>query len=287
MRRGLRLALFLGALVIATAAFADGELFAIYQKYQKAIAQEDAAGAKFFLSNGRRAQLSGKSSDAALSEMDVLSPKENLKLYSEIVDGDDATLVVTADVEENKSTGRIQFVKEQGTWKILSEMWDLGGSPECEPTAEKVRQPENDAQRDALRKLREMGFPEPTASFLVMSGVEGNLEAVKLFIAAGYSPDTKDNGSPPIVSAAMFNHPEVVMYLISAGANVIATDDVNTTALMRIADKCDATAAIKALIKAGAKTDIKSAGGATAADLAGYSQCTDNVAAIKAASKKK
>lgn len=287
MRRGLRLALFLGALVIATAAFADGELFAIYQKYQKAVDQGDAAAAKFFLSNGRRAQLSGKSNDEALAAMDVISPKENLALHDEIIEGDDATLIVTADVSDNESTGRIQFVKEQGTWKILSELWDLGGSPDDQPTANKVRQPQNDAQRDALRKLREMGFPEPTADFLNMSAVDGNLEALKLFIAAGYSPDNREQGSPAIVSAAMFNHPEAVAYLISAGADVNAKDEVNTTALMRIADKCDATPTVKALLEAGAKTDIKSAGGATAADLAGYSNCADNVAAIKAAAKKK
>ena len=264
------------------AALHAGELFPVYENYQKAIAQGDADSAKFYLSAGRRAQLSQMSSSAALSEMDVLSPKEKLRAHEEIIEGEDATLIVRADVGGSDSTGRINFLKEQGTWKILSEMWDLGGSPEDEyPDAEKVRQPENDAQRDALRKLREMGFPHPTADFLVMSAVQGNLEAVKLFVAAGYSPDTKDRESPAIVSAAMFGQPHVVLYLIEAGADVNAVDDVNTTALMRLADKCDATATIQALLKAGAKTDVKSAGGADAAQLAEWSNCTDNVKAIR------
>jgi len=279
-KRALRFAFVCAVAATATALHA-AELFPIYESYQKAIAQGDAAGAKFYLSAGRRAELAKKSADDALAAMDVLSPKEELRLHEEIIEGDDATLIVVAVVAENKSTGRINFVKEQGTWKILSEMWDLGGEPDAEyPDAEKVRQPENDKQREALRKLREMGFPHPTADFLVMSAVEGNLEAVKLFVEAGYSVDTKDRDSPAIVSAAMFGHPHVVDWLIDHGADVNATDGA-TTALHRIADKCDATATIKKLIAKGAKTDVKTAGGATAEQLAEWANCTENVKALR------
>jgi hypothetical protein len=271
------------ALVLLVALGANGaELFPIYKNYQKAVSQGDAAAAKFFLSNGRRAELAKKSATEALAEMDVISPKENLRLHEEIIEGDDATLVVVANVADNESTGRVNFVKEQGTWKILSEMWDLGGAPDAEyEDAEKVRQPENDKQREALRKLREMGFPQPTASFLVMSAVQGNLDAVKLFVEAGYSVDAKDRGSPAIVSAAMFGHPEVVDWLIDHGADVNASDGA-TTALHRLADKCDATATIQKLISKGAKTDLKTAGGVTAEQLAEWANCADNVKAIRA-----
>lgn len=279
-KRILRIAFVCAVAATATALHA-AELFPIYDNYQKAIAQGDAAGAKFFLTSGRRAELAKKSASEALSEMNVLSPKNNLRAHDEIIDGDDGTLIVVADVEGNESTGRIQFLREQGTWKILSEMWNLGGSPEDEATSEKVRQPENDKQREALRKLREMGFPEPTAGFLVMSAVKGDLEAVKLFVEAGYSVDTKEGGSPAILSAAMFGHPEVVDWLIDHGADVNATDGMTTT-LHRIADKCDATETIKKLIAKGAKTDVKTAGGATAEQIAEWSNCTENVKALRA-----
>lgn len=283
------IALVLAAALHAAPLFAEGELFKIYKNYQKAIAKGDVASAKFFLSNGRRAQLANKSNEAALAEMDVIEPKEHLRLHDEIIDGDDATLIVAADVAENKSTGRIELVREQGTWKILSEMWDLGGAPEDQPPPDpedRVRQPENDTQRAALRKLREMGYPRPSANFLVSSAVEGKADVVKTFLEAGYSPNTKDNGLPAIVAAAMYNHPDVVKVLIDAGADVNATDDVNTTALMRIATQCDATPTIRLLLKGGARTDVKSAGGATAADLAGYANCAENVAAMKGATKR-
>ncbi|HWW61419.1 MAG TPA: ankyrin repeat domain-containing protein, partial [Thermoanaerobaculia bacterium] len=199
--------------------------------------------------------------------------------------GDDATLIVRADVGGNQSTGRIQFTREKGQWKILSELWDLGG--DAEDVAPPDHQPQNDRERDAIRKLREKGFPDPREEFLVSSAVTGDLEAVKLFVQAGYSVNAKAQGSPAIVSAAMFNQPAVVLYLIEAGADVNARDDVNTTALMRIAEKCDATEVVKALLKAGARTDFKSAGGTTAEQLAGFSNCEENASAIRAAGKKK
>jgi len=281
-------ALFLTA--IAAAASADeGPLFKIYKQYVAAIEKSDLAAAKKFVSSGKLVQLDAMDDDEALAAIDVLSPKENLRQHKEIIDADDATLVVLALVSENESVGRIQFARENGKWKILSEQWDLGGDPDDAPTAaEDVPQPKNDEQRAAIRKLREKGYPSPSAEFLVMSAVTGDLDALKLFVQAGYPVDSKsDDGSPAIVSAAMFNHPDAVLYLIEAGANVNAVDDVNTTALMRMADKCDATAAVKALLKAGTRTDVKSAGGATALQLAEWSQCDDNVAAIKAATKKK
>jgi len=281
MKGGLRFASLCAAAVLATALHAD-ELFPIYKSYQQAIAQGDAAGAKFYLSGGRRAELAKKSAADALAAMDVLSPKEDLRLHQEILEGNDATLIVVATVAENESTGRINFVREQGTWKILSEMWDLGGAADDQPAENQVRQPENDAQREALRKLREMGFPEPTGEFMVGSAGGGKLEEVKLFIAAGYSPDMVAGGTPAIVAAASFGQPEVVQYLITAGANVNAVDDVNTTALIRIADKCDQTATIHALLKAGAKTDVKSASGTTAVQIAEWSNCAENVKALRA-----
>jgi len=278
------------ALLLAVPALAaDGPLFRIYTKYVAAIDASDLDAAKKYVSAGKLEQLEAMTEDEALSAISVISPKENLRPYKEIVDNEDATLIVRADVAENESTGRIQFALENGKWKILSEQWDIGGDPDDAPVAaENVPQPKNDEQRAAIRKLREKGYPSPNKDFMVMTGVTGDLDAMKLFVQAGYSVDSKsDDGSPAIVSAAMFNHPEVVMYLIEAGADVNAVDGVNTTALMRIADKCDTTDAVKALLKAGTRTDVKSAGGATALQLAEWSECTENADAIRAAMKKK
>jgi hypothetical protein len=270
--------------ILATFSAAADTLFPLYEKYLAAIADGDLAKAKSFLTKGKAAQTS------SVSDLDVISPKENVRVHQEIIEGDDATLIVAADAGGNPSSGRVQFLRENGKWKILSEMWDLGGYPEDTPAdvpETQVIQPKTEAQREAIRKLREKGFPMPTPDFLVMTAGTGDLEAVKLFVAAGYSVDTKDRGTPAIVNAAMSGRGEIVQYLIEAGADVNAVDEVNTTALMRAADQCDQTATIKALLKAGARTDIKSAGDSTALQLAEWSNCTENAAAIRGAKKKK
>jgi hypothetical protein len=280
MRRGLRLALFLGVLVAALSASAEDTLFPLYERYLAAIEANDLAKAKGFLTAGKAKQTK------SVADLDVISPKNDLRAHEEIVEDDNATLVVTADIEGNRSTGRVQFARESGKWKILSELWELGSGPE-EDAANEVIQPKTEAAREAIRKLREKGYPQPTADFLVMTAGSGELEVLKLFVAAGYSVDTKADGTPAIVSAAMSGQSEVVQYLIDAGADVNAVDEVSTTALMRIASNCEATKTVRALLKAGARTEIKSASGTTAEQLAGYSQCEENAAAIRLAVRKR
>lgn len=285
-QRGLRLALTLTAMLATAFSLHAAELFPLYQRYQKAIAADDFNAAKAFLSSEKLAELEEKSDDEALSAIDVISPKENLRSHKEIIDGDDATLVVLANVAENESVGRIQFVRENGKWKILSEMWDIGGKVDDESPPTNIRQPQNEKQRDAIRKLRAKGYAEPSEEFLIGAAVDGDLEAVKLFVEAGYSIDAKsDDGETALIAAATFGHFDVADWLIDNGADVNAFDGA-TNALHRIADKCDATPTVRKLLDKGAKTDVKTAGGATALQLAEYSNCTETIALLKSHAKK-
>jgi hypothetical protein len=273
------LRLFLVVTLTLSAAAADSPLFTVYAGYQKAVEKDDLAQAKGFLSKDKVAHLATMDESAALSAISVLSPKKKLRAHKEILDGDDASLIVLADVNGDRAVGHIQLVREEGNWTILSELWDLGGDPNDSPGP--VRQPKNEEERAAIRKLRARGFPVPTADFLVMTAGQGDLEAVKLFVEAGYPVDTKDNDTPAIVSAARGGHGNVIAYLMSKGADINATDGNNMTALMHLVDKCDSTPTIRALIKAGAKTGGSTAGGASTAQLAEWGGCEENLAAIK------
>jgi hypothetical protein len=246
----------------------------LYTEYQDAIAARDAAAAKRYVSAGRLRNLSATSDDDALASMNVLSPKSDLAVVSETVAGEEATLIVRATVAGNVSTGRVEFVRERGAWKIFSESWDIGTPPVL---AETTR------HSAAIRRLMERGYARPSADFFVMAAGTGDLEAVKLFLEAGYDVNAKSNGTPAIVNAATSNRPDIVIYLVNAGADVNAVDDINCTALMRAAEKCAMTEAIRALLKAGAKTDVRAAGGATALDLATYANCEENAKLIRAA----
>ena len=127
----------------------------------------------------------------------------------------------------------------------------------------------------------ERGYARPNAAYFVMAAGTGDLEAVKLFVEAGYDVNAMSGGTPAIVNAATSKYPEVVIYLINAGADVNAVDDINCTALMRAAEKCAMTEAIRALLRAGAKTDVRAAGGATALDLATYANCEENAKLLR------
>ena len=276
------LALLLAAALPAAAA-EEPKLFPIYKKYVAAVEGDNLKAARPFLSSGKRARIDAMKPDEGLAALSTVSPKENIKLHKEVIDGDDATLIVVADVMETKAAGHIQFVREDGEWRILSELWNIAGDPDDPPGD--VHQPKNDKERAALRKLRERGYPIPSGDFLVMTAGQGELELVKLFLEAGYSPDTSDGRTPAIVNAASGGHGKVVLYLIEAGADVNATEEGGITALMRLADKCDQTPAIRALLAAGAKTEGATPGGATALQLAEWSECKDNAELIQAAAK--
>jgi len=268
-RRALLLLLFSAC---ATTAPPLGRL---YTEYQSAIERGDVIVAKEHLSAGRLRFLSGQSDGDALATMDVISPKSDLAVVSESVAGDEATLIVRAVVAGNISTGRVQFVRERSEWKIFSESWDLGTPPE------EAAAPDAKPHDAAIRQLMERGYARPSADFFVMAAGTGDLEAVKLFLAAGYDVNAKSNGTPAIVNAATSGNPEVVIYLVRAGADVNAVDDIHCTALMRAAEKCGMTEAIRALLQAGAKRDVRAAGGATALDLATYANCEENLKLLR------
>ena len=244
----------------------------LYTEYQNAIAARDAAAAKRYVSAGRLRNLSSMSDDAALASMNVISPKAGLAVVSETVARDEATLIVRATVAGNVSTGRVNFVRERGEWKIFSESWDIGTPP---TPAETTR------HSAAIRRLMEIGYASPNAAYFVMAAGTGDLEAVKLFLAAGYDVNAMSGGTPAIVNAATSKRADIVIYLINAGADVNAVDDINCTALMRAAEKCAMTEAIRALLRAGARTDIRAAGGATALDLATYANCEENAKLLR------
>lgn len=60
----------------------------------------------------------------------------------------------------------------------------------------------------------------------------GEVETVRLFLAAGMSPDTEDQGYAALLEAARRGHEKIALELIEAGAGVDAKDPYGVTALM-------------------------------------------------------
>ena len=137
---------------------------------------------------------------------------------------------------------------------------------------------------EALDRLRASGYPQPSADYMVMSAVQGRLDQLELFLAAGFPIDSQtDDGRTALSSAIQFGHPEIALFLIEAGADVNIADGNNATPLFHAAGKCDQTEVLRALLAAGADPSPASRGGVTAAQMAGIMSCADNQAVITAA----
>jgi len=135
---------------------------------------------------------------------------------------------------------------------------------------------------EAVQRLRELRFPEPSGDYMVMSAVQGNLEALKLFLAAGYPIDfAVADGRTALNVAVMYRHVDVARFLIDAGADVTIADSNNATPLFNAAGNCKATELVRALMEAGADPEPKTRGGTTALQMAEIMKCSDNEAVIR------
>lgn len=106
--------------------------------------------------------------------------------------------------------------------------------------------------------------PKPPSQDLIAATFMGNLEAVRLHIAAGSDLNMKDPyGSTALIVAATFDKVDVAKALIEAGAGLDIVNNDGSTALHTAAFLCR-TEIVKALIDNGADKTIVNNFGATA-----------------------
>jgi ankyrin repeat protein len=124
-------------------------------------------------------------------------------------------------------------------------------SPACSSTGKKARE-----------ELAGRGVEFSETSFLVHIR-SGDVEIVRLFLAAGMSPDVRDQGFTPLLEAARRGHEEVASALIDAGANVDDTDPYGVTPLMFSLISGSVQTAWQ-LIEKGAEVNVRDVDGRTA-----------------------
>ena len=115
---------------------------------------------------------------------------------------------------------------------------------------------------------------------------DGDVEAVKLFLDAGMSPDSTDeNGSIALMTAAIKNDSALAQVLIDHGANVNTQTKDGDSPLM-VAALMGATDTVRVLIKAGADLNAKDNRGETPPAHARSHNHTDVVNVLTAAGAK-
>lgn len=94
------------------------------------------------------------------------------------------------------------------------------------------------------------------------SVIRGDIEAVRLFLSAGMSPDEGYTGLPPLMEATRRGHSDIALILIEAGAEVDSKDTYGVTAMM-FAAICGSDKVIERLIDEGADVNAKDLDGRT------------------------
>jgi len=171
--------------------------------------------------------------------------------------------------------------------KMLGQDWHFhanvkavvasGGVAELEPEAEESADSASSAGGAASGGLAgkialgKLGYDYEESSF-VHAVADGNLEAVRLFIRLGMSPNAHAKGDQhPMLFAAQLcsNQPEalprsdVLNALVAAGGDVKAKDVNSSTPLLWAVQTGCSPSAIRALLKAGADPNARAKGGAT------------------------
>lgn len=121
--------------------------------------------------------------------------------------------------------------------------------------------------KETAREQPADGAAEAPAVDLHTAVVSDNMEAVKQHIAAKSDINVKDpfGGSSPLISASVFNKPEMAKVLIDAGADINFQNNDGSTALHTAAFFCRPEI-VKMLLEKGADKTLKNKYGATALD---------------------
>jgi len=122
----------------------------------------------------------------------------------------------------------------------------------------------NETKNHAKKALLDRGV-SATNDTLAMCVAENKEEEVSLFLAAGFSPDTKDKkGIPLLCISARNGHINTLKVLLKSGAHVnLIAEDRGSTALLDSAIERNKDM-VKILIEAGADVNIQSKDGQTA-----------------------
>jgi hypothetical protein len=142
--------------------------------------------------------------------------------------------------------------------------------------------------RESLEEmLREYGYPHLDEDALLGAAGRGEIEALRIVLASGISPDAgASDGMTALISAAAVGQNEAAMLLIKAGANVNAVDMNNSSALLWASQRCDNADLVRALIKAGADVNVQARGTATPMMMATVMKCEENQKILKEAGAK-
>jgi hypothetical protein len=145
-----------------------------------------------------------------------------------------------------------------------------GGVVELEPETDEAAA-EAGSGGDRKIALGKLGYEYTEESF-AHAVADGSLDAVRLFLEIGMSPNAHEkDGLHPMIQAAMLcahladekPRSDVLIALVVAGGDVKAKDENSSTPLLWAVQTGCSPAAVRVLLKAGADPNARAKGGAT------------------------
>jgi len=244
-----------------------------------AVERSDAATARKYVMKGKLK--SYQSDQEMLSDLNALSVSDAKIVKSKTKEGK-AVLVIHGGAEgitdaSGKTApviGTIKMIAQDGGWKLFSQMWDI--NPPNDPVPDAMswldsEQSGSKSQQAARTTLQERGI-EYNADNFQSAVARGQPDLVKLFLAAGMSPNVKmaNDETMTMFQLALLSlqgktpqFSEIVKDMVRAGADLNARTPTRMTPLMQAALACQ-TEVVKSMIQAGADVNAKDHLGNTA-----------------------
>lgn len=108
------------------------ELEKIYFDYHKALQAEDVKALKNCLASDRQKELLDKDAAMKIKMIKGFLPT-NIKVAKTTVSGKKAVLKLEGKIKDQKTTGEVEFLKENAKWKIAKENWHIDFEMETSP----------------------------------------------------------------------------------------------------------------------------------------------------------
>ncbi len=96
----------------------------LYHDYHNAIQDEDMEALKGFITSERQKEVLGEGAGMKLKMIKDLLPSD-IKVTKTTVSGTTAVLEVDGQMQGQKMTGKVEFLKEEEEWKIAKESWTM------------------------------------------------------------------------------------------------------------------------------------------------------------------